>query len=49
MIDKKYSKTITFKFADMIFEYDEWKSEYNIKHHGISFHQADIREICDQF
>lgn len=26
--------------GDMLFEYDEWKNEYNIEHHGISFKQA---------
>lgn len=24
----------------MLFEYDEWKNEYNVEHHGISFRQA---------
>ncbi|MFG6355266.1 MAG: BrnT family toxin, partial [Acetatifactor sp.] len=40
MIDKRDSKTITFMLGDMLFEYDEWKNEYNIEHHGISFKQA---------
>ena len=40
MIDKKNSKTITFVLGEMVFEYDEWKNEYNIEHHGISFRQA---------
>lgn len=40
MIDKGNSKTITFCLGGMLFEYDEWKNEYNIIHHGISFKQA---------
>lgn len=40
MIDKEHSKTVTFQLGDMIFEYDEWKNEYNIEHHGISFKHA---------
>ena len=40
MIKKEDSKTITFCLGDMTFEYDEWKNEYNIKHHGISFKHA---------
>jgi len=40
LIDKRDSKTITFMLGDMLFEYDEWKNEYNIEHHGISFKQA---------
>lgn len=40
MIDKEDSKTITFWLGGMLFEYDEWKNEYNIMHHGISFRQA---------
>lgn len=40
MINKENSKTITFRLGDMIFEYDEWKNEYNIEHHGISLKQA---------
>lgn len=40
MIDKNNSKTITFKLGNMIFEYDEWKNEYNLEHHGISFRNA---------
>ncbi|MDE7266767.1 MAG: BrnT family toxin [Lachnospiraceae bacterium] len=40
MINKEDSRTITFRLGDMIFEYDEWKNEYNIEHHGISFKHA---------
>lgn len=40
MVNKKDSRTITFTLGDMLFEYDEWKNEYNIEHHGISFKQA---------
>ncbi len=40
MIDKEDSKTITFCLGGMLFEYDEWKNEYNIMRHGISFRQA---------
>lgn len=40
MIDREDSKTITFCLGGMLFEYDEWKNEYNIMHHGISFRQA---------
>lgn len=40
MIDKNNSKTITFMLGNMVFEYDEWKNEYNIEHHGISFRNA---------
>lgn len=40
MIDKEDSKTITFWLGGMLFEYDEWKNEYNITHHRISFRQA---------
>lgn len=40
MINKENSQTITFKLGDMIFEYDEWKNEYNIQHHGLSFKHA---------
>ena len=40
MIDKNNSKTITFMLGNMIFEYDEWKNEYNLEHHGISFRNA---------
>ena len=40
MIDKGNSKTITFWLGGMLFEYDEWKNEYNIMHPGISFKQA---------
>ena len=40
MINKENSKTITFCLGGMLFEYDEWKNEYNIMHHGISFRQA---------
>lgn len=40
MIKKEDSKTITFKLGDMVFEYDEWKNEYNITCHGISFKHA---------
>lgn len=29
MIDKNDSKTVTFQLGNMIFEYDEWKNEYN--------------------
>lgn len=40
MINKNSSKTVTFKLGNMVFEYDEWKNEYNIEHHGISFRNA---------
>lgn len=40
MIDKNNSKTVTFQLGGMIFEYDEWKNEYNLKRHGISFKSA---------
>lgn len=40
MINKEDSKTIMFSLGDMVFEYDEWKNEYNIVHHGISFYHA---------
>ncbi len=40
MIDKEDSKIITFKLGGMNFEYDEWKNQYNIEMHGISFEQA---------
>lgn len=40
VINRKESKTVTFKLGDMTFEYDELKNEYNIEHHGISFKQA---------
>lgn len=40
MINKEDSQIITFKLGDMIFEYDEWKNEYNIEHHGLSFKYA---------
>lgn len=40
MISKEDSKTVTFMLGDLIFEYDEWKNEYNIEHHGISFKHA---------
>lgn len=40
MIDKRNSKTITFWLGGILFEYDEWKNEYNIIHHGISLRQA---------
>ena len=40
MISKENSKTVTFMLGDLIFEYDEWKNEYNIEHHGISFKHA---------
>lgn len=40
MIDKEDSRTITFWLGGMLFEYDEWKNEYNIMHHRISFRQA---------
>lgn len=40
MISKGDSKTVTFMLGDLIFEYDEWKNEYNIEHHGISFRHA---------
>lgn len=40
MIDKESSGTIAFWLGGMLFEYDEWKNEYNVEHHGISFRQA---------
>lgn len=40
MIRKEDSETVTFMLGDLIFEYDEWKNEYNIEHHGISFKHA---------
>ena len=40
MIDKENSRTIAFWLGGMLFEYDEWKNEYNVEHHGISFRQA---------
>lgn len=40
MISKEDSKTVTFMLGDLIIEYDEWKNEYNIEHHGISFRHA---------
>lgn len=40
MINKEDSKTIMFSLGDMVFEYDKWKNEYNIEHHGISFYHA---------
>ncbi len=40
MIDKNKSRTITFQLGNMFFEYDEWKNEYNLEHHGISFRNA---------
>lgn len=40
LIDKGNFKTITFWLGGMLFEYDEWKNEYNIMHPGISFKQA---------
>ena len=40
MIDKENSNTITFTLGDIVFEYDEWKNEYNVERHGISFRHA---------
>lgn len=40
VIDKENSRTIAFWLGGMLFEYDEWKNEYNVEHHGISFTQA---------
>jgi len=31
---------VSFKLGDMYFEYDEWKNQYNINEHGISFKTA---------
>lgn len=39
-MDKDDSKMVSFQLGGMHFEYDEWKNEYNIKQHGISFKTA---------
>ena len=40
MISKEESYMVSFQLGGMYFEYDEWKNQYNINEHGISFKTA---------
>ncbi|MCM1119551.1 MAG: BrnT family toxin [bacterium] len=40
MNNKQENAVKPFRFHFREFEYDEWKNEYNVEHHGISFKQA---------